>query len=131
MTVRKHLVMLMAPVLLLVACGDEDADMAQDRVSPQTEQAAQDAKAAARDALASLRTDAERFVNELQSTDAPKAKQALLDKCRDVLEKLRKENSDAVAQTERACERIQETDVSNRDAWEQIKSEIARLNPPG
>lgn len=128
---RKQLVMLMAAVLLLGACGNEDADTAQDQVPPQAEETAQDARAAARDALASLRTDAERFVDELQTSDAPRAKQALLDKCRDALEKLRMENSDLVDEAERACERIQGTELTNRDAWEQIKNEIARLNPPG
>ncbi len=121
--------MLMAAVLLVGACGDEDADMAQERVPPQAEEVAQDASAATKDALASLRTDAERFVDNLQSSEAPRAKQALLDKCRDVLEKLRKDNSDAVGEAERACERIQETDVTNRDAWNQIRGEIRQLDP--
>ncbi len=121
--------MLMAAVLLVGACGDEDADMAQERVPPQAEEAARDASAATKDALASLRTDAERFVDNLQSSEAPRAKQALLDKCRDVLEKLRKDNSDAVGEAERACERIQETDVTDRDAWNQIRGEIRQLDP--
>jgi len=131
MRLRKQVVILTAAVLLLGACGDGDADTALEQTPPETQEAAQNAEAAARDAMESLRTDAERFANELQSSDLPKAKQALLDKCRDVVERLRTERPDAVDQAERACERIQQTDVTNRDGWEQIKSDIARLNPPG
>lgn len=131
MRLTRHLALLVACVVLLVACGNEDADTAQDQVPPQAEETAQDASEATKDALASLRTDAERFVDELQTSEAPRAKQALLDKCRDVLERLRRDDSDAVPQAERTCERIQETDVTNRDAWNEIRAQIARLDPTG
>ena len=110
---------------LFVACGDDDVDTeaTQDTV----EDAATDAREEAENAFASLRTEAERLLDEIQTRNAPEAKQELLDQCRDVLERLRKANSDQVDRVESLCDRIRDTDPANSSVWQEVKDEIARL----
>ncbi len=127
MRLTRHLALLVAAIVLLVACGDGDADTAQDP-PPQAEEVAQDASEATKDALASLRTDAERLLDEIRTQDAPRFKEELLERCRDALERLRQAESDAAQRAEQLCSRIQDTDVANADAWSDIKREIDQLD---
>ena len=120
--------LVMAAAVALAGCGDDD-DTAADSVGQETQEAAQDARAAAQDLWASVRTDAERLLDEIRTQDAPRFKEELLQRCRDALERLRQAQSDAVAQVEQLCTRIQETDVGNADAWSDIKREIDQLDP--
>ncbi len=124
----KIIAMVMAGALALVGCGD-DGDTAADNVGQETQEAAQDARTAARDVWASFRTDVERLVDEIRTQDAPRVKEELLQRCRDALERLRQAGSDQVDRVEQLCDRVQETDVGNTSAWNDIRREIEQLNP--
>ncbi len=124
---RRWLVaLLVGAAVVLPACDDNDT--AQD-VREQTEEVAEDAAAAAQDAWASLRTDAERLVDEIQTRNDPMAKERLLERCRDALEELRKAESDQADRAEQVCDRIRDTDVNDRDAWSDVKDRIEDINP--
>ncbi len=125
---RRILTVMLVGALTFTACGDDDGGTATDAVEQQTEEAARDARAAAQDAWASLRTDAERLLDEIRTQDAPRVKEELLERCRDVLERLRRAESDATQRVEQLCSRIQETDVANADAWSDIKRQIDQLD---
>ena len=110
--------------MLFVACGDDaDTQATQDTV----EDATGDAREEAENAFATLRTEAERLLDEFQTRNAPEAKQKLLDQCRDVLERLRKANSDQAGRVDALCNRIRETDPSNASMWREVRAEIAKL----
>jgi len=110
---------------LFAACGDNDVDTeaTQDTV----ENATRDARQEADNAVATLRTEAERLVDQFQTRNAPEAKQRLLDQCREVLERLRKANSDQVGRVQSLCDRIRDTDPSNASSWREVRDEIAKL----
>ncbi len=108
---------------LFAGCG-EDADTQATRDT--VEESAQDARQAAENAFAALRTDAERLVDEIQTRKAPEAKEALLDRCRNALERMRKAESESADEVDRLCNRIRETDI-DVPAWAEIKAEIERL----
>ena len=127
----KIMTVVLVGVLAFGACGDDDGQTTTDTIEQQTEEAARDARAAAQDAWAALRTDAERLLDEIRTRDAPRVKEEVLERCRDALERLRKAESDAVDRVERLCSRIQETDVANADAWSDIKREIDQVDVPG
>ncbi len=90
--------------------------------------AAASAKQQAREAWASIRTDGERWVDRIQTRGDTGAKQELLNACRDALERLRKDNAGAADRVDRLCTRIRDTDVSNSSAWNEIQSELNRLD---
>lgn len=111
--------------LLFVACGDDaDTEATQDTV----EEATRDAREEAENAFATLRTEGERLLDEFQTRNAPEAKQKLLDQCRDVLERLRKADSDQVGRVDSLCNRIRETDPSNASVWREVRDEITKLS---
>ena len=125
---RKILTVMLVGALTFVACGDDNGETMTDTIDPQTEEAAGDARDAARDAWASVRTDAERLLDEIRTQDAPRFKEELLERCRDALERLRQAGSDQADRVEQLCSRIQETDVANADAWADIKREVDQLD---
>ncbi|MBW3614455.1 MAG: hypothetical protein KY439_03985 [Actinobacteria bacterium] len=98
-------------------------------MAEETQEAAGDVRQAAVDAWGSLKNDAERLVNEIQSNKDPNAKQELLERCRDSVDKLRDADSGQVDEAQSLCDRIQNTDVDAGEAWNEIKKEIAELNP--
>ncbi len=110
---------------LLAACGDNDVntEATQDTV----EEATRDARQEAENAFATLRTEAERLVDQFQTRNAPEAKQRLLDQCRDALERLREANSDQVGRVESLCNRIRDTDPSSASVWREVRDEITKL----
>ena len=110
---------------VLAGCGTDDVDTEATRDT--IEQAGQSAQDAAREGMASLRTDAERFVDEIQTRNAPEAKQQLLDRCRDALERMRKAGSNDADRVAGICDRIQNSDVQNRPVWDEIKQEIEKI----
>ncbi|MFP5377214.1 MAG: hypothetical protein ACLGIO_10615 [Acidimicrobiia bacterium] len=125
-----RLLRLMAVITLVTAlgaCGDDDAD----DVAREAEEAAQEAGEVAQDAWASLRTDAERLVDEIRTRNDPEAKDQLLDRCRDALEDLRQAESPDADRVAALCDRIQGTDVGDRDAWSDVEREISELDPTG
>lgn len=110
---------------LFVACGDDDVDT---EATPDTvEEAARDAREEAKDTFASLRTDAERFLDEIRTRRAPEAKQALLDRCRDALERLRQAESTQAQRLDDLCNRIRDTEPTDTAAWQQVQDELDRL----
>lgn len=111
---------------VLTACGSDDVDT--DATGDTIEETAEDAREAAEDAMADLRTGAERFVDEIQTRNAPEAKEQLLERCRDALERLRKADSDDADRVEELCGRIRDADVKNASVWDEIKAEIEKLD---
>jgi nucleotidyltransferase/DNA polymerase involved in DNA repair len=110
---------------LLAGCGDNDVDPQATRDT--VEESAGDAREQAENAFASLRTDAERLLDQFQTRNAPEAKQQLLDHCRDVLERLRRANSKNVDRVESICDRIRDTDPANSSTWREVRDEINKL----
>ncbi|HWC11729.1 MAG TPA: hypothetical protein VG455_10945 [Acidimicrobiales bacterium] len=125
---RKLETVILVGALTLAGCGDDNGETTVDTVEQQTEEAARDARAAAQDIWASVRTDAERLLDQIRTEDAPRFKEQLLERCRDALERLRKAESDAAGRVEDLCSRIQETDVTNADAWADIRREIDQVD---
>ncbi len=110
---------------LFVGCGDNDADT--EATGDTVEQAAGEARQEAEKAFASWRTDAERLLDEIQTRNAPEAKQQLLDRCRDALEQLREADSAQADRVDDLCNRIRDTEVSNMSVWREVKDEVAKL----
>ena len=119
------IVIVIALGTLFAACGDNDVDTeaTQDTV----ETATRDAREETENAFATLRTEAERLVDEFQTRNAPEAKQRLLDQCRDARERLRRANSDQVGRVDSLCNRIRDTDPSNASLWREVRDEISKL----
>lgn len=111
----------------LFLAGCSDADVAPEGTSDTIEDVADDARQRAEEAFASLRTDAERVVDELQTEQAPQAKDELLERCRDALERLREADSEATDRVGQICDRIRDTDVSDADAFNTIRQEINEI----
>jgi site-specific recombinase len=111
--------------MLFVACGDNDVDTqaTQDTV----EDATRDVREEAENAFATLRTEAEKLMDEFQTRNAPQAKEKLLEQCREVLERLRKADADQTGRVDSLCNRIRETDPTNAAVWREVKDEIAKL----
>lgn len=125
-TRRAVLGIVLAFALVSGACGDDvDTEATRDTVA----ESAEDAREAAEKAFAELRTQGERLVDEVQTMNAPEAKEQLLDRCRDALERLRRAESDRADQVDSLCNRIRDADVENDDRWREIKDELSRLNP--
>lgn len=125
-TRRAVLGIVLAFALVSGACGDDvDTEATRDTVA----ESAEDAREAAEKAFAELRTQGERLVDEVQTMNAPAAKEQLLDRCRDALERLRRAESDRADQVDSLCNRIRDADVENDDRWREIKDELSRLNP--
>ena len=110
---------------VLVGCSSDD--MGTEETRDTIEQAGDEARNAARDGLASLRTDAERIADDVQARNAPEAKQQLLDRCRDALERARKANAENADRVERICDRIRDADIKNVSVWNEIKQEIEQV----
>ncbi len=110
---------------LFAACADNDADPEATRDS--VEDAGRDVREEAEDAFASLRTDGERLLDEIQTRNAPEAKERLLNQCRDVLERLRQADSEHVDRVDALCNRIRETDPADASVWREVKDEISNL----
>ena len=109
---------------LFVACGDDaDTEATQDTVAEATRNAREEAE----NAFASLRTEAEKLMDEFQTRNAPQAKEKLLEECRKVLERLRKANSDQAGRVDALCNRVRDPDPSNASVWREVRDEIAKL----
>lgn len=125
-TRRAVLGIVLAFALVSGACGDDvDTEATRDTVA----ESAEDAREAAENAFAELRTQGERLVDEVQTMNAPEAKEQLLDRCRDALERIRKAEYNRADQVDSLCNRIRDAEVENDDQWREIKDELSRLNP--
>lgn len=130
-TSRRLLAFMFLMPLWLLACGDGAGDSVADRAkdnagkaADEAREATEDVQGAAQDAWATLETEAEGLVDRIQTGSDPLAKQQLLEKCRSRLESLRKAESDLAGKAEAICDRIRDTDVSDRRAWDEIKADI-------
>ena len=110
-----------------VACSD-DGSVDTDRARDQAQQTQQDVSKEAKDAWASLRTDGERLIDEVQTRNDPAAKQRLLDQCRDVLERMRQNDNASADRVETFCNRVRDADPNAEGAWNQIKAEFEALD---
>jgi len=110
---------------LLVGCGDDDVDTqaTQDTI----EQGSNEARQEAEQAFATLRTNGERLLDEIQTRNAPELKERLLDECRDALERLRRADSDQASRVEALCDRIRDTDPNDTGVWRDVREEIEKL----
>lgn len=109
----------------LAGCSSDDVGTAATRDT--IEERAGDVQEAARDGLASLRTDVERLIDDVQARNAPEAKERLLERCRDALERLRRANSDSADRVQGLCDRIQGADITNESVWNEIKQEVEQI----
>lgn len=114
------LILIVGATFGLVACGGGNVDTTQTTM--------RQAQESAKDAFASWRTQAERFVDDLQARQAPEVKQRLLDQCRDTLERLRKADSNASGKVDDLCNRIRDTNPDDVPSWNQIRQELSQLN---
>jgi hypothetical protein len=110
---------------LLAGCGENGADT--EATGDTVEEAAMDARQEAEDAFASLRTDAERLIDELQTRNAPEIKQQLLDRCRDILERLREAGSDQTDRVDDLCNRIRDADPNDPAVWRDVREQLEQL----
>jgi hypothetical protein len=110
-----------------VACTD-DGGVDTDRARDEAQQTRQEVTEEAKDAWASLRTDGERLIDEIQTRNDPDAKQRLLNQCRDVLEQMRKNDAANADRVDQFCNRVRETDPNARSAWNEIKAEFEELD---
>ncbi|MDQ4098713.1 MAG: hypothetical protein M3144_12715, partial [Actinomycetota bacterium] len=106
---------------------EDEARETATSLGEEAREAAGDVRAAAGQAWASLRTDSERIVDQIQTRNDPNAKQELLDRCRDSLEKLRRSNSNSADRVEQLCTRIRNTDVNARETWNDVRREINEI----
>lgn len=110
---------------LLVGCGDDDVDT--QATEDTIEQGTNEAREEAEQAFATLRTNGERLLDEIQTRNAPELKERLLDECRDALERLRRADSDQADRVDALCERIRDTDPNNTAVWREVKDELAKM----
>jgi hypothetical protein len=110
-----------------VACSD-DGSVDTEQVRDQAQQTRQDVKEQTKDAWASLRTDGERLIDQIQTRNDPAAKQRLLDQCRDVLEQMRQNDAASADRVEDFCDRVRDTNPDAQGVWNEIKAEFEDLN---
>jgi hypothetical protein len=127
LTSRLLAVALVATAVVGVACSD-DGNVDTDQARDQAQQTRQEVTKEAKDAWASLRTDGQRLIDEVQTRNDPGAKQRLLDECRDVLEEMRKNDAASADRVNKFCNRVRDTDPNADSAWNEIKAEFEELN---
>jgi len=110
-----------------VACSD-DGSVDTDRARDQAQQTQQEVTKEAKDAWATLRTDGERLIDEIQTHNDQGAKDRLLNECRDALERMRQNDAANAERVDKFCDRVRETDPNSQSAWNEIKAEFRELN---
>ena len=139
---RMAAAVLMLGAVSLAACSESDVDTEQAKDQAQSaaqtardSSAGQQAQAAAgtvqkevKEAWSSVSVDSDRLLDRIQARNDPEAKTELLNKCRDAQEKIAKSDSARGGDVNKLCDQIRDTDVNNRDSWNQIKDQMTRLN---
>ena len=111
-----------------VACSD-DGTVDTDRVADQAKTSATQVRQEAQNTWASLRTDGNRLIDDVQTRKDPDAKKQLLDRCRDTQEQFRKKDDGANAdRVGKFCDRVRDADPNAQGAWNDIKSEFQKLD---
>lgn len=119
--------LLLVGVVAGVACSDDgtvDKDKAKDTAS----QTAGQVKKETRDAWATLRTDGDKLIDQVQTRNDPEAKKQLLDRCRNTVESMRKSDQPNADQVNKLCDKIRDTEPSSQSAWTEIKNQYNDLN---
>jgi hypothetical protein len=101
--------------------GNGDTRQQADEAATQVRESATEVRNEVRQVWASLVTDADRLVDRVQTRNDPEAKQELLERCRDTLEQMRRNDSPGTDRVSTLCDRIRDTDVNNESGWEEIK----------
>ena len=129
--------LLLAGAVAGVACsesGTMDKDTAKDKAQTAATQVQQSAQSAAnsqdlQSAWASLRSDAYSLIDQLQTRADPGTKQQLLDRCRATQDQFKKNNDMANAdKVGKVCDRVRDTDPNAQGAWNEVKSQINKLD---
>ncbi len=105
----------------LVAAGCTEGD---ERAAEKT---AKDVQQGAQDGWADLRTDGERLVDRIQTGNDAEAKRELLERCRNVLERLRTTNDPNVSRVENYCDTIEATSPKDSTSWDMIRQRLQEL----
>ena len=120
------LVLLVAAVIAAGCSDDNKVDT--DKAKAQATKAAEQVKQQTRDAWASLRTDGDRLADQVQTRKDPEAKKQLLDKCRDAVERMRKDDQPNADRVNKLCDRIRDADPNDSATWNDVKAQIKDLN---
>jgi hypothetical protein len=125
----------------LAACSDSDTNAAKEQAqtaiatakanapnSQDVQNAASNVQKDVKDAWTSLNVDRDRLVDRIQARNDPEAKKELLDNCRSAQEKIAKNDSARGKDVNDLCDKIRDTDINSRDAWNQIKDQMNKLN---
>jgi len=110
-----------------VACSD-DGTVDTDKAKETAQQAQQDITQETRGAWATLRTDGSRLIDQVQTRNDPEAKQQLLNRCRDTVENMRKNDTANADQVNKLCDKIRDTEPNSQNAWNDIKTQFNELN---
>jgi len=118
---------LFALSIAAVACS-EDGTVDTDKAKEQANQAGETIRNETRDAWATMRTDGNRLVDQIQTRNDPEAQKQLLDNCRKSVEQMRKNDAPNSDRVNKLCDQIRDTDVKNSNAWNEIKTQFNDLN---
>lgn len=119
--------LLLVGVTAGIACSDEGT-VDQDKARDQANQASQTIQKETRDAWATLRTDGDKLVDQIQTRNDPEAKKQLVDQCRSTVEQMRKNDAPNADRVNTFCDQVRDTDTNNNDAWNKVKTELKDLN---
>jgi hypothetical protein len=117
-----------------VSAASTQVSQAANAASTQVNSAATQAGSAqansqsANGAWSSLYTDAQNLINQLQTQNAPQAKQTAVSQCQSAVQQVQSSNPSLGSQVSSLCDKISSTDVSNSQAWNQIKQQLSDLN---
>lgn len=122
--------------VVAAGCGSSASDTtareAATTISSVASSVAGNASSSGQDVLASLQSEGERVWDDIRSSDTGKAdtaKKALLDKCRDSLEDLRKQSAPTADRVEKLCDEIR--DAKTDAAWTKVQSELDGMTGTG
>lgn len=119
-------VLAIAMAAVAVAC-EGGSDINTEEAESTVRDAANNAQQQAEDAWASLRTDGERLIDEVQTRNDPEAKDQLLNSCRDAEQRLRENDNANADRVNEFCDSVRDGDPNDTGAWERIKSEFQQL----
>jgi len=129
---RRILPRLAVAILLVASIGavacDEESDATADRANTTVKETAKKLTEDTRTAWAGLRVDTERLLDQAQTRNDPEAKQRVLTECRDVEERMRKEDAPNADRVNEFCDKVRTTDPNNTSAWDDLKKRFTELN---
>lgn len=112
--------------LLLGACGDDTGDeQTTDTLDETVDDVTDDIEEGARTAWASLRTNAERLIDEASTGDS-EAQEQLLEECRDTLQELRESGDKDTDRVEQLCDDIR--DAEDDADWDALRNEVRAID---